>query len=50
MYTFHPGNPVPASTFKAGEPNEKTGKVYKDGDEITVAEAMELGFKHVKAE
>lgn len=50
MYTFHPGNPVPASTFKAGEPNEKTGKAYKDGDEITVAEAMKLGFKHVKAE
>lgn len=50
MYTFHPGYPVPASTFKAGEVNEKTGKVYKDGDEITVAEAMKLGFKHVKAE
>lgn len=50
MYTFHPGNPVQASTFKSGETNEKTGKTYKDGDEITVAEAMNLGFKHVKAE
>lgn len=50
VYTFHPGNPVPASTFKVGDVHEETGKAYKDGDEITVAEAMKLGFKHVKAE
>ena len=51
MYTFHPGNPVPASTFKSGELNEEgQKKAYKDGDTITVGEAKELGFKHVKAE
>lgn len=51
MYTFHPGNPVPASTFKSGELNEEgQKKAYKDGDTITVKEAKELGFKHVKAE
>lgn len=51
MYTFHPGNPVPASTFKSGELNEKgQKKAYQDGDTITVKEAKELGFKHVKAE
>lgn len=51
MYTFHPGNPVPASTFKSGEINkEGQKKTYKDGDTITVKEAKEIGFKHVKAE
>lgn len=51
MYTFHPGNPVPASTFKSGELNEEgQKKAYKDGDTITVKEAKEIGFKHVKAE
>lgn len=51
MYTFHPGNPVPASTFKSGELNEEgQKKAYQDGDTITVGEAKELGFKHVKAE
>lgn len=51
MYTFHPGNPVPASTFKSGEINEEgQKKTYKDGDRITVKEAKELGFKHLKAE
>lgn len=51
MYTFHPGNPVPASTFKSGELNEEgQKKAYQDGDTITVKEAKELGFKHVKAE
>lgn len=51
MYTFHPGNPVPASTFKSGEINkEGQKKTYKDGDRITVKEAKELGFKHLKAE
>ena len=51
MYTFHPGNPVPASTFKSGELNEEgQKKSYQDGDTITVKEAKELGFKHVKAE
>lgn len=51
MYTFHTGNPVPASTFKSGELNEEgQKKAYKDGDTITVGEAKELGFKHVKAE
>ena len=51
MYTFHPGNPLPASTFKSGEVNEEgQKKLYKDGDTITVKEAKALGFKHVKAE
>lgn len=51
MYTFHPGNPVPASTFKSGELNEEgQKKAYQDGDTITVGEAKALGFKHVKAE
>lgn len=51
MYTFHPGNPVPASTFKSGELNEEgQKKAYQDGDTITVKEAKEIGFKHIKAE
>ena len=51
MYTFHPGDPLPASTFKSGEVNEEgQKKLYKDGDAITVKEAKALGFKHVKAE
>lgn len=51
MYTFHPGEPVPASTFKSGELNESAQtEVYNDGDVITVKTAKELGFKLVKAE
>ena len=51
MYTFHPGNPVPASTFKSGELNEEgQKKAYQDGDTISVKEAKEIGFKHIKAE
>lgn len=49
MYTFHPGDPVPASTFAAGS-TETGGSGYQDGDEITIADAIKLGFKRAKAE
>lgn len=49
MFTFHPGEPVPASTFAAGD-KESGGSGYMSGDKITVADAMKLGFKRAKAE
>lgn len=49
MFTFHPGEPIPASTFKSGD-SESGGSGYEPGDKITVADAMKLGFKRAKAE
>lgn len=49
MFTFHPGDPEPASTFKSGDTDEG-GSGYRKGDEITVAKAKELGFRKAKAE
>lgn len=49
MFTFHPGEPEKPSTFKAGSEDEG-GKGYNKGDSITVAEALELGFRKAKAE
>lgn len=49
MYTFHPGAPIPPSTFKAGTA-ESGGSGYEAGDKLTVADAMKLGFKRAKAE
>lgn len=45
MYTFHPGEPLKPSTLSDGN-NEFN---LKAGDHLTAKEALELGFKHVKA-
>lgn len=49
MFTFHPGAPLPASTFKSGD-KESGGSGFEAGDKITVADAMRLGFRRAKAE
>ena len=46
LYTFHPGDPIPMSTFKVGE--HENGISYHPGMRITAKEAKELGFKHAK--
>ena len=45
------GDTVPKHhTGQLTQHEEGQKKVYQDGDTITVKEAKELGFKHVKAE
>lgn len=46
IYTFHPGDPLPPSTFDVGI--HADGISYHPGMKITVAEAKKLGFRHAK--
>lgn len=45
MFTFHPGDPVPPSTL-ASDGSNKFG--LKDGDKLTVGEAIAKGFVYAK--
>jgi hypothetical protein len=47
MFTFHPGDPVPPSTLASDGSNELG---LKDGDKITVGEAIAKGFVHAKVQ
>lgn len=47
MFTFHPGDPVPPSTLASDGSNEFG---LKDGDKLTVGEAIAKGFVHAKVQ
>jgi len=45
IFTFHPGDPLPPSHLSSDGSNELG---LKEGDQLTVGRALELGFVHAK--